>query len=187
MKKHFMITSGAACLAALLNVSTVAADQVAATGALAEVSTAAVIAKANLAGAAGSGDVNAIAEAKKRADAVDAAVAEAQDAYNAMERALQSGDAAAANSAEDALNSAVAKANNANNGMFSNEAPKAVVQKKAKDSDEPVEANDPPNIYANASDTATKQAVMQGAFGNFWSTSAFGTRTGFGDREATPE
>lgn len=188
MKKQFIVTTGAVCVAALLTVSNaVAVDQAAATGALAEISVASVVAKANLANAAGSGDVAALAEAKKRSDAVDAAVAQGQEAYSEMERALESGDTDAADSAAEALGSALSTANNALAGNFSNEAPVPASRQAPKLAGGPGEPGDAPNIYANPSATAAEAGVAQAVFGNFWNTSAFGTRTGLGDREATPE
>jgi hypothetical protein len=68
MKKHFSIKK-AGLIAALVAVTALvqAADMAAASGILANVSVMAVQAKADLADAASSGDVAAIAEATKRA------------------------------------------------------------------------------------------------------------------------
>jgi hypothetical protein len=92
-----------------------AVDMAAASGILADIAVMAVQAKANLAVAANSGDVDAIADATKRADAVDAAMAEALEAFATLENnpddigAIEDMEAAR-QKADDALNGAVPEA-----------------------------------------------------------------------------
>lgn len=105
-----------AVIAVMAVIQVQAADMAAASGLLAEVDAMAVQAKTELANAAGAGDMAAIAEAAKRAAGVDAANAEAQSAYTALEKAVQDGDDAAASAAEEALSAAHQKAQDALNG-----------------------------------------------------------------------
>ena len=192
MKKHLSIrkTGLVVALAVMATLTQVrAADMAGASGVLAEVSVMAVQAKAGLAGAANSGDVKAISDAVNRADAVDAAVADARSAYAAMERAAAGGDEDAAAAAADALEAARQAASDALNGIV----PEAV-QKTAKEvwkesttntGGGPGNAYDPPNIYDVPWQTQGMRSLYTSLFGNFWSAS--GQISAGNDYDATPE
>ena len=168
-----------------------AVDMAAARGILAEVGVMAVQAKANLAAAASSGDINAISDAAKRADAVDAAMAEAQEAFTAAERSTAGGDedAAAANVSD--LEAARQKAEDALNGAVPEPTPMSA-QQQWKESQKntgggPGRAFDPPNMEDVPWQSQGLRAFYQNLFGSFWNASGFGGGRGFGDRDATPE
>lgn len=189
-KKYFMqkVVSvvAVAMIATLIQVQ--AADMAAASGTLADVAVMAVQAKANLAVAANSGDINAVSEAMKRADAVDSALASAQEALAALDIAKTPGDESAATSA---LDSARQKAFDALNGPVP-EAVQPSVHDQWKESQTntgggPGRAYDPPNIYDVPWQTQGLRHFYQSMFGNFWSASSHGGSHSFGDRDATPE
>jgi len=184
MRKHFIITSAIA-MAALMT-ATGDVDQAAATGALAKLSVNSVVASADVAIAAFSGDVNALADATKRSNAADAAAAEGQEAYSAIERALESGDNDAAEAASGDLESAVSKSGNALAGNFSEEAPRNETPAGVKVSGGPGRPNDVPSIFANASDTALKNSVVKSGNAIAWDVSAFGSRAVVFDDRVTP-
>jgi FtsZ-interacting cell division protein ZipA len=185
MRKHFIITS-AISMAALF-VAGAYADQVAAAGKLAELSKVSVESKAAVSSAAKSGDVDALAEATKRSDKVDEAVAEGQEAYSAMEQAIEAGDPDAADAAEQSLDVAVDKANNAKDGNYSEEAPRQQAPKSSKKTGGPGEPGDVPNIFAKPSDTAVQATVKASRNASDQATGAFGSRVPFFDREPTPQ
>ncbi len=120
MKKyHFNKIGLAVCVAGLFSsVQVGAIDLAAASGLLADVAVISAQSSSALAAAANSGDVEAIVEAQNRADAVDSAMAEAQEAYAAMERAVAGGDEDAAAAAAEDLTAAQQKAGDALNGVF---------------------------------------------------------------------
>ncbi len=192
MKKHLSIRKtglvvALAVMATLIQVH--AADMAAASGVLAEVSVMAVQAKAGLADAANSGDVKAIADAVSRADAVDSAVADARDAYAAMERAAAGGDEDAAAAAADSLEAARQKASDALKGIVP-EAVQKTAKEVWKDSTSntgggPGNAYDPPNIYDVPWQTQGMRSLYTSLFGNFWSAS--GQTSPGNDFDATPE
>jgi hypothetical protein len=160
----------------------------AASGILANVSVMAVQAKADLADAASSGDVAAIAEATKRADAVDAAVADAQAAYAAMEHALAGDDADAAASASDDLEAAQQRASDALNGGAIPDA----VQKSAQDVWKESKTNTgggpgQPNVYDVPWQTQGMRSLYTSLFGSFWTSSSRGGTLDDGAGDATPE
>ena len=172
-----------------------AADMAGASGVLAEVSVMAVQAKAGLASAANSGDVNAISDAANRADAVDAAVGEAQSAYAAMERAAAGGDEDAAAAAADDLDAARQKAADALKGAIPEVVPKSAKEEWKESTTNtgggPGSAYDPPNIYDTPWQTQGLRSLYTSLFGNFWSASGQ-SFSNFGpsperDRDATPE
>lgn len=168
-----------------------AADLADASGILADIAVMAVQAKANLAVAANSGDVDAIAEAVKRADAVDAAMSEALAAYNALETATEENDDDAAEEAFADMETARQKANDALNGAVP-EATPASMHSLWKESQKntgggPGRSYDPPNIYDRPWHSQGLRHFYQGVFGTAWSASANGGSHVFGDRDATPE
>ena len=187
----------AGLIAALVAVATVAqvraADMAAASGVLANVSAMAVQAKAGLASAAESGNVEAVAEATKRANAVDAAVADAQKAYAAMERAVSGGDPDTAASAFDDLQAAEKRASDALNG---GEAPDAAPKASKNDWKEstsntgggPTEAYSAPNIYNVPWRSEGLRSLYDSLFGTFWaSTVSMGGSMDAGEGDATPQ
>jgi hypothetical protein len=188
MEKHLRFNIGLVGMAAIMMVGTTAsaADRAAAAADLAEIATISVQSKGNLAGDALGGDVDAIAESSKRSDAVDAAVAEGQQAHSAIERAATGGDPDAADSAAEDLKAALQKAKDALNGVI----PEVKGDKHAewKESQTntgsgPGRAYDPPNIYNKPWQTQGMQSFYQGLlWGNFWASGR-----GTGDRDATPE
>lgn len=168
-----------------------AADLAEAAGDMAEISTLSVQAKKNLVDDALGGNIDAIAESTKRSDAVDAAVAQGQEAQSEIVKAVQGGDNDAADSAADDLKSAVQKARDALDGVIPEPSAtsKHAAWKKSQENTGggPGRAYDPPNIYNDPSMSQGLQSFYQGLFGNFWGSSAFGDSRGFGERDATPE
>lgn len=162
-----------------------AVDMAAASGILADIAVMAVQAKANLAVAANSGDVDAIADATKRADAVDAAMAEALEAFATLENnpddigAIEDMEAAR-QKADDALNGAVPEATPESMHVLWKES-------QENTGGGPGRAYDPPNIYDRPWHSQGLRHFYQGVFGNAWSASAHGGSHVFGDRDATPE
>lgn len=171
-------------IALMAVVSTVSAvDQVAAAAELANIATLSVQSKANLSEAALGGDVDAIAEATKRADAVDVSMAQAQEAYSAMERAVASGDEDAAQSAADDLKTAVENAINALSGIIPDEVISAVNQLKANViAGGPGRPGVPPNMYDIPWNSDQMRSFYTAQFANLW-----GSATTPFDSEATPE
>ncbi|MCF7817586.1 MAG: hypothetical protein K9M54_06870 [Kiritimatiellales bacterium] len=188
-KNQFNITILSVVAVVLMASVPVRADLATASGTLAEVATLTVQAKANLASAANSGDVNAIADAAKRADAVDAAMAEAQDAFSALERAVAGNDQDAAAAASDDLDAARQKAFDALFGAVPEASPQSEhakwVEGQKNTGGGPGRAYDPPNIYDRPWDTQGLRSFYQGLFGTIWESQ--GNRGGFNDRDATPE
>lgn len=159
-----------------------------ASGVMADLESLVVQAKAALANAALSGDVDAIAEANKRSAAIDAAVAAGNEALAAMEAAAANGDEEAAKMAENDLAAALGQAKNALIGVLPAMAaasPKAST-KAASDEDEE-ETGDIPNIYDVPWKSQGIRAYYQSLFGAFHDASGFGQGKGFGDQDATPE
>ncbi len=196
MKKHqlYRKLGLGAILATVVSICQVhAADLATASGTLAEVSVLAVQAKADLASAAISGDVNAIADAVKRADAVDAAVADAQAAYSALERALASGDLDAAAAAAEDLAAAKQKADDALNGAVPEPTPKSAkeVWKEGQTNTGggPGRAYDPPNIYDVPWQTAGLRSMYSSMFSTVFTASggSSANSNSYGDSDATPE
>ena len=192
MNKHLFSKVGlvAGLMAMVLVNQAHAVDTAAAAGIMAEVESLAVSAKANLAEAALSGNVDAVAEAGKRSDAIDAGVAAAKEAYAAMERALANGDEDAAESAEDDLASALKQVKDALTGAIPDTVAGTTDQWKASKTNTgggPGHANDPPNIYDVPWKSQGIRAYYQSLFGVFHNASGFGHGRGFGDRDATPE
>jgi hypothetical protein len=182
MKKHQFNKMGLfICITALFASSSIfAADLAAASGTLAEVAVTVAQANAELAQAASGGDLETIAEAQNRANAVSAAMDDATAAY----AGLESGDESAA----EALAEALQRAKDALNGVIREESEQSKYAKWKKDQENsgggPGRAYDPPNIYDVPWETAGLRSFYQGLFGNLWGGSSFG---GGRDRDATPE
>jgi hypothetical protein len=182
MKKHqFNKMNLVVCVAVLSASSSIfAADLAEASGTLAEVAVTVAQANAELAQAASGGDLEVIAEAQNRANAVDAAMGDATQAY----ASLESGD----DSAVEGLNEALQRATDALNGIVREESSQSKHAKWKKDQENggggPGRPYDPPNIYDVPWETAGLRSFYQGLFGNLWGSSSFG---GGRDRDATPE
>ena len=187
MTKLSKIIVGSSCaVVGLMVYSSVAAvDPAAAAGKLAEIGSISVQAKANLSEAANGGNVDSIAEAGKRSDAVDAAMAQAQDAFSEMERALANGDEDTAKSAADTLMVSLETAANAFNGVIPEEVVNVVrewKESKKGTGDGPGRPYDPPNIYDVPWNSHVMRNFYQDHFGNAWSSGTNPT-----DSDATPE
>ena len=105
MKKNYFLQKAGSVVAVAMVATLVqvqAADMAAANGTLANVAVMAVQAKANLASAANGGNIDAVSEAMKRADAVDAALTSAKEALAALDVAQNANDESAAMKALDA-------------------------------------------------------------------------------------
>ncbi len=172
----------AALVAGTLNVHAV--DSAAAAGDLAEISMMSVLSKAALSEASLTGDVDAIAEAGKRSDAVDAALAQAQDAYAAMERALENNDEDAAASAVDELKSSLSKAVDALSGVIPDEIMQAVQQMRnnRRNSGARGRQGGPVNVYNVPWNSKRMRDFYQNHFSNCWESGIHPH-----DRETTPE
>ena len=191
MKKNLTLNMGIIVSMAtlMLAIQANAVDQAAAAANLAEIATISVQSKANLASASLGGDIEAIAEAGKRSDAVDAAMAQGQEAHAAMERAVANGDEDAAQSAMEDLQASKEKANDALGGVI----PDALAQSVHNQWKEgqtntgggPGKAYDAPNIYDVPWQTQGMRTFYQGLWGNLWASGRTGG--GFGDKDATPE
>ncbi len=193
MKKHLFNKAGliTALVAGATVVQVQAADMAAASGILANVAVLSVQSKADLAAAASSGDVAAINEAAKRADAVDSAMVDAQAAYAEMERATADGDDDVAAAASDDLEAALQRANDALNGAIPDAEPKSA-QEAWKESQTntgggPSRAYDPPNIYDVPWQTQGLRSLYSSLFGAFWTSSSQGGSLDAGEGDATPE
>ena len=162
-----------------------AVDQAGAVADLADIAAISVQSKANLASVALGGDVDAVSEAGKRADAVDASMARAQEAFAAMERALAGGDEDAAQSAANEIKASKQKAADALDGVIPDEMVSLVQAWKEAQSNTgggPGRAYDPPNIYDVPWQTIGMRNFYISQFGSFWSSGR-----GTGDTDATPE
>ncbi|MDF7808524.1 hypothetical protein P4E94_13815 [Pontiellaceae bacterium B12219] len=185
MNKIYKNILGLVCLSGLVVMSASAVDQAAAAGDLAEISALSVMAKANLSQAALGGDVDAIAEAVKRSDAVDASVNQAMQSYADIVVALRNGDEDAAQSAADAIRASLEKAMDALNGVIPEQVADAVNQwkdSKANTAGGPGQPYDPPNMYDVPWNSQQMRAFYQSQFGNFWNAGLDPS-----DNEATPE
>lgn len=185
MTKLAKITLSTMCLTGMLCATMASAvDQAAAAGDLANISTISVQAKADLAAAALAGDVDAIAEAGKRADAVDLAVAQAAAAYATLETELANGNDDAAQSAADDLKAAVQNATDALKGVITQDVVDAAKKLKQyrTSAGGPGRPNDPPNMYDVPWNSQAMRDFYQSNFGNFWMSGVNPP-----DREATPE
>lgn len=161
-----------------------AADPAVAAGDLAEIASLSVQSKSALTDAALAGDVDAIAEAGKRSDAVDAAMAQAQEAFLAMERAMENGDQDVADSAAEDLKASLESAVDAFNGVIPEEVQQAIDQWKndRKNTGTKGRPYDPVNVYDVPWDSASMRDFYQNQFANFWESGLSPQ-----DRETTPE
>lgn len=177
-----------------------AVDMAQASGTLAGIAVMSVQGNANLAAAANSGNVDAIAAATKSAKAINAASREAQQAFSALESAVAGNDKAAIEAAEGALEEARKKADVALNGTT----PQPVAPKTDEDDSKSkkeqwkestsnisggsADAYDPPNIYDVLWKSAGARSVSDSMFITKY---VVGGRSlgglSFNDSEATPE
>lgn len=191
MKKNLFVKSGllASVCAVFFVGQANAVDLAEAAGVMAEVESMSVAAKASLASAALDGDAEAVAEAKKRSDAIDTAVASARDAYSQLEISVNSGDTDAAETAGDDLANALQQVRDALMGAIPEEllAQAEEAQSKQKAGGKPGDPNNPPNLHEVPWKSQGIKAYYEGLFGHFWNAQAFGHGQGFGDRDATPQ
>ncbi|WP_372806814.1 hypothetical protein [Pontiella sp.] len=192
MNGNSILKAGVLGMASLLfAVHASGADKIAASAILAELSTISVEAQANVVDAAATGNLEAMAEANRRADAVDAAVAAGQAASTAMDRAIEANDQDAADAAEDGVKDALQMAKDGLNGIVPKvSATKAWKASKKNTGGGPADPYDAPNMYDIPSKTKVQQGVAQKSWGTLWSSGAIGSGLesgGFADREATPE
>ncbi len=184
MTKQTVKIFAASMVCAFCAAESLAAVPADAAGDLAAIATISVQAKANLSNAALGGNVDEITEAGKRSDAVDAAMAQGQDAYLSMERADQNGDQDAVASASEDLKSSLAKAVNALNGVIPDEIAQAVARQKKAPKNTGVKGRsyDVPNVYDVPWNSDRMRDFYQNHFANFWDS---GIRPQ--DSETTPE
>lgn len=187
MKKRQNYISSILFLAAAISLSCIsnASAQADASADLAAIGTLSVQAKANLAIAALGGDVNAIAEASKRSDAVDAAMAQAQEAFSALEAAIASSDAAAVQAATDTIAASKQKATDALNGVIPESMVNEIAEWRASNPNTgggPGDPYDPPNMFDKPWQTVGMRNFYASQFGSFWASGR-----GTGDTDATPE
>ena len=187
---HFLKKISLVAFSAAMVAQVQAADLAAASGTLADIAVMNVQAKANLATAASSGDVGAIAEATKRSDAVDAAMADAQKAYASKENAQ---DQAAEDAADQALDAARDKADSALNGPVPEATQKSTKEvwkeSKTNSGGGPQDAYDAPNIYDIPWQSAGMPSTYSSLFTSVFSSGGGSTANSnnFGDNDATPE
>lgn len=163
-----------------------AVDAAAAAGVMADLESLVVQAKEVLSKAALGGDVDAIAEANKRSEAIDTAVAAGRGALAAMEQAIANGDDDAAASAEEDLAAALSRASDALSGVLPASA--AIASQNGEGNSTAGDgAEDLPNIYDVPWKSQGIRAYYQSLFGVFHDASSFGHGKGFGDKDATPE
>lgn len=190
MKKYHFNNMGLAVVAMVLvfTAQVSFSDLASASGLLADVAVMATQSSSALAAAANSGDVEAIAEAQKQVNAVDSAMAEAQEAYASMEREIAAGNIDAAASAEEDLVAAQQKASDALGGVFPQEGSQAGAtgDQNQADAGGPGREDDPPNIYDTPWESDGLRSAKQGMFGVAWSASSQGGSS-YGERDATPE
>lgn len=187
MKKSLFVKTGllaALCATALVGQSK-AGDLADAAWVMSKIETLSINAKAKLAAAAVDEGANAVLEAKKRSDDIDAAVDAARAAYSKMEQAVNSGDTDGAAAAEKELAAKLVLVKNALTGNPSGESVAASSNKKS--GHKTGRPDNPPNIYEVPFASGGIKAYYEELFGEFWNASAFGHGQGFGDRDATPE
>ncbi len=139
----------AACIAVLGLVSGAGAvDKAQTAGELASIALLSIQANANLSGAALDGNVDGMADFSTRIDAIDAAMADAQAAYAAMERAVEGGDEDLAAARADEVKAALQRAVDAFTGAVPEEVRDRIVEKwkesKTNTGGGPTGAWDPP-------------------------------------------
>lgn len=166
-----------------------AVDLAEAAAVMSEVESMSVSAKASLAEAALGGDAEAVAEAKKRSDAIDAAVAAARNQFAQIEMYVKNGDTDAAESAFDGMGPILVQVKDALMGAIPEELLEEAdnTATTEKSGGEPGNPDDPPNIHEVPWKSEGIKSYYQGLFGEWWNASAFGHGRGFGDGDATPE
>ncbi|MDZ8119771.1 hypothetical protein [Pontiella agarivorans] len=182
LSKIMLVTISLGC--SVLN--TFAVDSAGAAGDLSEIAKISVDAKVALAEAAKAGNADQVAEAGERSDAVDAAMAMALEAYSSMEKAVESGDEDAAQSAVDDIAAAVQKAKDALNGVISQDVKEAVKDWNEANENAGGSARRPydiPNIYDVPWDSDQVRGFYQQQFANLWVSLGISPS----DSEATPE
>lgn len=160
MKRNILKMVGCAvCMATVFAATQASAvvDKAASVGKLADLGAVVTQAHKALATATEGGDAIAVADAKKRADAAEAAMAAGKDAYEQLVAALGSGDEAAAAVAADALNAALEAAINALAGVFPQEEQGGAPAGQGK-------ADGVVNIFKKLWDSKGKQVVEEGEF-----------------------
>jgi hypothetical protein len=162
MKKQSFVKKvvlGLASVVVTVAVVFAAVDMPVASGLVSDVSVMAVQAKASLAKAASSGDIQAITTATKISELIDNALAEAEAAYAAIEKAVAAGDQKAAAKAAEKLAKSVEVAKAAKTG----ELPKAT---KKPDDNQSVGAGayDVPNIYEVPWQSAGLRSIYSALF-----------------------
>jgi len=185
MKKYQYSKIGLiACVAALfVTMQAHAVNLASASGVLADVAVTSTQASSALAAAASTGDVAAIADAQKRANDVDSAMAEAQEAYAEMERATAAGDKDAAAAAEESLADAQQKAGDALNGELVQQEEEGETSDAKRGGSGNVGV---PNIYDVPWQSDGLRRLSQSLFDTAWSTSAQGG-VRFAERDATQQ
>jgi hypothetical protein len=174
------VVAFAAVLAACVSVQ--AADVAGGLEKLSEISAKVTEAKAKLAEAANKGDVMGAAEAARRAQAADTAMAEAMAAFSAFERALAAGNNDAAAAALENLRAAGQKVVGALSGPVPEEGAGDEEPKKEEPKEEKDDSWDPPNTGENLTDTEGLRSLFDDLFKDFWNATG-----GIGDSDATPE
>lgn len=183
MTTHVKTILSSICLIGVFCATTASAvDQAAAAADLAAVSAISVQANENLSTNALSGDVDGIADAGKRCDAIDNAAAQAAEAYARMESELASGNEDAAQSAYDDLKTALENAKDALQGIIQESVKPGPDDGKKNSAGGPGRPYDPPNMYDVPWNSQNMRDFYQSHFGNFWM-SGIAPR----DQEATPE
>jgi hypothetical protein len=153
MKKLVAVT----LVSLVAGASVLAADLSDGSAVVADLSVMAVDAKAAVAEAATTGDLIAISKAQAKADAIDAALAIANEQYAEMERAIAAGDQAAADEAFAAIEAA---RDEAVNPATPQQQP-VVAGKRAATGGS---GSSVPNIYERLSATTAEAAIAQTEF-----------------------
>ena len=180
-KQSFMkkVALGFVSVVVLASIVYAAVDMPVASGLVSDVSVMAVQAKADLAQAASSGDIQAITLATKISATIDKALANAQEAYAAIEKAVANGNEKAAAKAAEKLAKAVEVAKAAVNGDL----PK-LAETQGNDQSVGAGAYDVPNIYEKPWDSAGLRSVYSSLFNEVLAAS--GGSMEFIEGDATP-
>lgn len=144
----------------------------------------AVQTSADLAQAALAQNSEEINEAMTRSDAVAAAVAQAREAYLAMERALLGGDEDAAASYAAELKECLANAIDAANGVIPDAIADTIEHNRLENQNTGTlgRPGDPVNVYENPWNSDRMKAFYQNHFANMYESGVYPW-----DRETTPE
>ena len=161
MKRNILNMVGCVvCLATVFAATQASAvvDKAASVGKLADLGAVVTQAHKALAEATEGGDAIAVADAKKRAEAAEAAMAAGKVAYGALMAALEIGDEAAAEAAAESLASALEAGINALAGVFPQEEQGGALG-------EPEKEGKVPNIFRKPWESDGEKAVKDGGFG----------------------